>query len=88
MPKYVTVSINLSMQDDEPRYVDHYALVDDSQVSALLNVLNDAANAAVRQLPTGTALVFETNWSGIKWAIDRPSDHTVEDETTEEEDVA
>lgn len=86
MTKYVNIGISLTIQEDEPQYIDHYVLAEDTQVSALLNVLNDAATAVVRQLP-GAALVFDTNWSGLKWAVDRPTDHTAKEEPADHGEV-
>lgn len=88
MPKHVTMKITLNVGDETPpTYEDHYAALGDKDIAALLNVLNDAATAAARQVDA--ELRFEVRWSSMTWSLDRPSDHPpVEDEATEEEDVA
>lgn len=86
MPKHVSVTLTLNIGDEEPpTYQDHYAAVADKDISTLLNILNDAASSAARQI--NAELRFDTRWNTITWSLDRPSDHP-KDTETEEESVA
>lgn len=86
MPKHITVQLTLNVGDETPPiYQDHYVALSDKDIAALLNVLNDAAATAARQVDA--ELRFEVRWSSMTWSLDRPSDHPAEPEA-DTEDVA